>query len=163
MRWRIGKAPPPRLAWFGRLMLPRILSLVLLACACSCAWTKPRPPEYPAEHLDSGLVVHDLVVPTRGEPALQGDTVSIDYLLRLDDGTVVDSSLDTGQRLRFTLGERQVPAGLEEGILGMRLYGRRELIVPPRLAYGAEGRPPLIPPEATLRFEVELMELEPQP
>lgn len=141
-------------------MALRILSLLLVAGASSCAWSTPRPPEYAPEYHDSGLVVHDLVVPEKGEFAAEGDTVSIDYVLRLDDGTVIDSSLNTGQRLRFTLGQRQVPVGIEEGVVGMRLFGRRELIVPPQLAYGEEGLPPQIPPSATLRVEIELMELE---
>jgi FKBP-type peptidyl-prolyl cis-trans isomerase len=144
-------------------MARQLLLLVLVACASSCAWARPKPPEYPAEHLDSGLIVHDLVVPLEGPVARTGDEVSIDYLVRLDDGTVVDSSLETGQMLTFRLGAAQVPAGLEQGVEGMRLFGRRELIVPPHLAYGEAGMEPLIPPDAALRFEVELMEIRPAP
>jgi len=138
----------------------RLPFLCLLAVVgSSCGWLRPKPPEYPAKRLESGLVVHDLVVPTEGEVAAPGDEVELDYVMRLDDGSVIDSSLETGQRLRFRIGEGQVPAGLEEGVVGMRLFGRRELIVPPALGYGAEGVPPRIPPDATLRFELELMSL----
>jgi len=143
-------------------MARQLLLFVLIACASSCAWARPKPPEYPAQRLDSGLIVHDLVVPLEGAVVRTGDEVSIDYLVRLDDGTVVDSSLETGQVLTFRVGDAQVPAGLDQGVEGMRLFGRRELIVPPHLAYGEAGLQQLIPPDATLRFEIELMEIRPE-
>jgi FKBP-type peptidyl-prolyl cis-trans isomerase len=136
-----------------------ILIVLLATAASSCAWFRPRPPEYPLVRLPSGVVVHDLVVPEKGEPARSGDTVTLEYQLGLEDGTMVDSSLEHGQRLRFRIGDGQVPVGLEQGVEGMRLFGRRELIVPPDLGYGEEGMPPVIPGNARLYFEVELMEL----
>ena len=105
--------------------------------------------------------VYDLVVPDDGRRAALGDLVSIDYELALEDGEVVDSTLDRGRPATFRLGAGEVPAGVEEGVIGMRQYGRRRIVVPPELGYGDEGAPPLVPPGATLRFEVELMELEP--
>lgn len=136
-----------------------LLIALMAAGAASCAWFRPRPPEYPLVRLPSGVVVHDLVVPENGEPAKTGDTVTLEYQLGLEDGTIVDSSLEHGQRLHFRIGDGQVPTGLEQGVEGMRLFGRRELIVPPELGYGKEGMPPVIPGNARLYFEVEMMEL----
>jgi FKBP-type peptidyl-prolyl cis-trans isomerase len=87
--------------------------------------------------------------------------VAIRYELRLVDGTLVESSDDTGQPLRFEVGRGSVPRGLEQGVLGMRLFGRRRLSVASELAFGSAGRPPRIPPDAQVVFEVELMEHTP--
>ena len=134
------------------------LSLAL-AASSGCAWFRPDPPEYDTVELASGLVVRDLVVPEAGTAVKAGDTVAVHYELRLADRSLVESSVESGQPLRFQVGTRVVPAGLDEGVLGMRLFGRRRLTVPPDLGFGAEGKPPLVPPDATLIFDVELMEL----
>ena len=143
-----------------RLSIPLLASL-LAGTLTSCAWFRARPPVYEPFRLESGVIVQDLVVPESERIAVPGDRVTICYTILLEDGTRVDSSLDRGQPIEFQLGAGDVPRGLDEGVVGMRLYGRRQLIVPPELAYSAEGMPPLIPPDATLRFEVELMGLEP--
>jgi FKBP-type peptidyl-prolyl cis-trans isomerase len=142
----------------------RILTLapVLAALLSSCSWFRPEPPEYDAVEFPSGLVARDLVVPENGAPARVGDTVTVHYELYLADRTRVDSSVEAGAPLRFELGSGDVPRGLDEGIVGMRLFGRRRLTVPSALAFGAEGRPPRIPPDATVIFDVELMELAPR-
>ena len=143
-----------------RFLHSRALPTLLLATLASCAWMRPKPPEYEPFRTDSGLIVHDLVIPDAGEIAQPEDHVIICYTLRLEDGTQVDSSLERGQPIGFQIGAGEMPGGLEEGIIGMRLFGRRELIVPPHLGYGADGRPPFVPPNATLRFEVELMGIQ---
>ncbi|MEQ1893776.1 MAG: FKBP-type peptidyl-prolyl cis-trans isomerase [Planctomycetota bacterium] len=136
--------------------------LLTAALLSGCGLFRPAAPEYDSVEFPSGLVVRDLVVPERGEPARVGDTVAVHYELFLTDRTRVDSSVEAGAPLRFELGSGAVPRGLDEGILGMRLFGRRRLTVPSALAFGAEGRPPRIPPDATVVFDVELMELAPR-
>ena len=126
----------------------------------SCSLFRPRPPVYDPVYTASGLTLRDLVVPDQGELVQPGDTVTIEYLLRLEDGTKIDSTEDRGRPVTFQQGAGQVPAGLDEGLLGMCLFGRRRIIIPPELGYGAEGMPPDIPPHATLVFDVELIELE---
>lgn len=132
---------------------------VLALALSSCAWFRPSPPHYDEVRLDSGVVLRDLVVPDEGQSVVSGDTVAIHFDLCLADRTSIESSRATGQPLRFEVGAGVVPRGLEQGVLGMRLFGRRRILVPAALAYGAEGRPPRIPPDAALSFDVELMEL----
>lgn len=138
----------------------RVLLLALWTLGACCSW-RPAPPTYPSVMLDSGLVRQDLVVPEQGVPVAPGDEVAIHFELRLDDGTLVESSRVGGEPLRFTVGDASVPVGLSQGVQGMKLFGRRLLVVPPQLGYGEAGLPPAIPPSATLTFEVELMEHEP--
>ena len=96
----------------------------------------------------------------QGAVAKSGDTVVVHYTGWLVDGTKFDSSVDRGQPYQFALGARMVIRGWDEGVAGMKVGGVRKLIVPPDLAYGAPGRPPVIPPNATLIFEVELLGVE---
>ena len=107
---------------------------------------------------DSGLQYKDLVVGT-GAAASQGATVVVHYTGWLMDGTKFDSSLDRGQPFDFVLGQGRVIKGWEEGVGTMNVGGKRELIIPPDLAYGDRGAGGVIPPGATLKFEVELLEL----
>lgn len=90
-------------------------------------------------------------------------TLEMHYTGWLEDGTQFDSSHDRGQPLSLVLGQGQVIPGWEIGIRGMKVGGKRELIIPPALAYGARGAGNVIPPNATLRFEVELVSAEPPP
>ncbi len=92
-----------------------------------------------------------------GPRAATGDTVTVHYLGTFQDGTKFDSSVDRNEPFTFVLGRGQVIRGWDEGILGMQVGERRKLVVPPTLAYGREGRPPAIPPEATLVFRVDLL------
>jgi FKBP-type peptidyl-prolyl cis-trans isomerase FkpA len=106
--------------------------------------------------LPGGLKVQDIVVGT-GEEAKDGMPVSVDYTGWLTDGTKFDSSLDRGQPYRFTLGRGAVIKGWDQGVKGMRVGGKRRLTIPPNLAYGEKGFSSLIPPNATLVFEVQLV------
>jgi FKBP-type peptidyl-prolyl cis-trans isomerase len=108
--------------------------------------------------MPSGLQYQDLVVGD-GAQAAAGDQVSVHYTGWLEDGTKFDSSVDRNQPFDFTLGQGMVIAGWDEGVAGMREGGKRKLIIPPDLAYGAAGYPPTIPPSATLVFEVELLKV----
>ncbi len=100
--------------------------------------------------------INDITIGT-GEEADVGMTVTVDYTGWLADGTKFDSSKDSGQPLTFTLGARQVIPGWEQGVVGMKVGGKRELTIPPELAYGSRGAGGVIPPNATLKFEVELL------
>jgi len=102
------------------------------------------------------LEKEDLVVGD-GAEAVTGKSVSVHYTGRLTDGSKFDSSLDRGEPFTFTLGAGQVIRGWEEGVAGMKVGGKRKLTIPPEMGYGDHGFPPVIPPRATLLFEVELL------
>ena len=107
----------------------------------------------------SGLQYEDLVV-GEGTAAVAGDTVSVHYTGWLEDGTQFDSSVDRGVPYEFILGVGSVIPGWDEGVAGMQVGGTRKLIIPPDLAYGAGGSGGVIPPNATLVFEVQLLEIK---
>ncbi len=120
----------------------------------------PEGPIYPAYRMPSGIQIQDLAVPDAQLAASWGDLVTLDYTIKLEDGSVADSSVERGQAVSFTLGQGQVPRGLEEGLVGLELLGRRLMTIPAELGYGSEGRPPRIPPNAVLFIEVELLAIE---
>ena len=94
-----------------------------------------------------------------GAEAKIGDVVTVDYAGTLLDGTKFDSSIDRGTPFPFTLGENRVIQGWELGVLGMKVGEKRKLTIPPELAYGPAGRPPVIPPNATLVFEIDMLKI----
>ncbi len=102
----------------------------------------------------------DVVVGT-GAEAVAGKKVTVHYVGTLMDGTKFDASKDHGQPFSFTLGSGQVIKGWDEGVVGMKVGGKRNLVIPGELAYGASGTPDgTIPPNATLKFEIELLKVE---
>ncbi|HLW64922.1 MAG TPA: FKBP-type peptidyl-prolyl cis-trans isomerase [Gemmataceae bacterium] len=107
----------------------------------------------------SGLEYEELLVGA-GDPAKSGHTVEVHYTGWLRDGTKFDSSVDRNRPFSFAIGRRQVIEGWEEGVQGMRVGGKRKLIIPYKLAYGEKGRPPVIPQKADLIFEVELLKIK---
>jgi FKBP-type peptidyl-prolyl cis-trans isomerase len=107
----------------------------------------------------SGFWYADLA-PGQGDSAVPGRTVTVHYTGWLPDGTKFDSSRDRGEPFAFTLGAGQVISGWDEGVKGMKVGGRRKLVLPPPLAYGDVGAPPAIPPNATLVFDVEVLKVE---
>jgi FKBP-type peptidyl-prolyl cis-trans isomerase FkpA len=107
----------------------------------------------------SKLQIEDVVVGT-GIEAVKGKIVSVHYTGWLTDGKKFDSSKDRGQPFDFPLGRGHVIQGWDEGVAGMKIGGKRKLTIPPELAYGARGFPPVIPPNSTLVFEVELLEIK---
>jgi len=111
----------------------------------------------------SGLQYRDIIVGT-GENPVKGQIVKVHYTGRLDDGSVFDSSIPRGQPLAFPVGTGRVIPGWDEGIVSMRVGGKRQLKIPPELGYGREGTPGgPIPPNATLLFDCELVDLGPAP
>lgn len=107
---------------------------------------------------DSGLQYIDLVE-GKGRQAELGDQATVHYTGWLANGAKFDSSLDRGQPFSFRVGAGQVIKGWDEGVGTMKVGGKRKLIIPPDLAYGPRGAGAVIPPNATLTFEVELLGL----
>ncbi|HEV3052313.1 MAG TPA: FKBP-type peptidyl-prolyl cis-trans isomerase [Longimicrobium sp.] len=103
----------------------------------------------------SGLQYRDDAV-GEGQEAKAGDTVAVHYTGTLENGSKFDSSRDRGEPLRFPLGAGHVIKGWDEGVAGMKVGGKRTLVIPPELGYGSRGIGP-IPPNSTLIFDVELM------
>jgi FKBP-type peptidyl-prolyl cis-trans isomerase len=107
---------------------------------------------------ESGLRYLDLVTGA-GREAQLGDTASVHYTGWLEDGRKFDSSVDRKHPFDFRLGAGRVIRGWDEGVMGMHIGGKRKLIIPPDLGYGARGAGSVIPPNATLIFDVELLDL----
>jgi FKBP-type peptidyl-prolyl cis-trans isomerase len=140
------------------------ISVAVLASGCQRPAEAPRsqtraksddlPPMLP------GIQKEDLAEGA-GPAAKKGDRVSVHYVGRLLDGTQFDSSLDRGVPFEFVIGQRQVIEGWDDGVVGMKKGGKRKLTIPPHLAYGRTGSPPKIGPDATLVFEIELLDIAP--
>jgi len=146
-----------------RIAISVVVVLIIAAIAYfvfisrSPAVSQPAP-EGEVITTTSGLQYEDLNVGT-GAQAQPGNTVSVQYTGWLQDGTKFDSSLDRNQPFTFTLGMGNVIQGWDEGVAGMKVGGKRRLTIPPDLAYGSRGAGGVIPPNATLIFEVELLEV----
>lgn len=108
---------------------------------------------------EDGLVIEDLECGD-GEEATQGKLVTVHYTGTLEDGTKFDSSKDRDQPFQFVLGAGMVIKGWDEGFAGMKVGGVRKLTIPPEMGYGEAGAGGVIPPNATLIFEVELLAVE---
>ena len=153
----------------NRLWLPAVLLVSLAGCqqapetagsdnAASMAAAEPVMAE-------GGLQLVDLVEGD-GAEAGKGNSIVVHYTGWLYDegaennrGSKFDSSLDRGQPFEFPLGSGRVIRGWDEGFAGMRVGGKRVLVIPPEMGYGARGAPPVIPPNSTLVFEVELLDI----
>jgi FKBP-type peptidyl-prolyl cis-trans isomerase FkpA len=104
----------------------------------------------------SGLVIEDIEIGS-GAEATAGAYVTVHYSGWLTDGTLFDSSHSRNEPFEFALGRGQVIRGWDEGVAGMKVGGKRKLTIPPEIGYGARGAGGVIPPNATLVFEVELL------
>ncbi len=137
-----------------------LCSIVVLGAAALAAAQGAQPAQPGKDEkvisMPSGLRYVDLVVGT-GAEAKPGMLVMVNYTGWLLDGSKFDSSYDRREPFSFKLGARQVIKGWDEGVAGMRVGGKRKLIIPPQLAYGPGGIVGAIPPNATLTFEVELL------
>ena len=107
---------------------------------------------------ESGLQYVDLELGT-GKSPLSGQGVVVHYTGTLEDGTKFDSSVDRNKPFSFTIGIGRVIPGWDEGVMSMKIGGKRRLIIPSDLGYGAQGAGGVIPPNATLLFDVELLEI----
>jgi FKBP-type peptidyl-prolyl cis-trans isomerase len=147
-----------------RCALAPILALLVLAwvvagCARQSTTTSSTTaPNATEVTMPDGLQYTDEQVGT-GAEATPGKTAVVHYTGWLMDGTKFDSSLDRQQPFSFPLGAGQVIKGWDEGVAGMKVGGKRILIVPPSLGYGARGAGNVIPPNATLKFEVQLLDV----
>jgi peptidylprolyl isomerase len=123
--------------------------------------TEAAPPDKAPAALvttPSGLQYRDDKVGTGASP-IERHTVVVNYKGTLTDGTKFDSSYDRNEPFDFKIGVGAVIKGWDEGVMGMKVGGKRHLVIPPELAYGAEGIKGVIPPNATLVFDVELLEV----
>lgn len=109
---------------------------------------------------DSGLQYWDIKIGT-GQEAKSGDKVKVHYTGWFTSGKKFDSSVDAHQPYSFTLGQGSVIKGWDEGVAGMKVGGKRQLRIPPELAYGENGYKNIIPPNSTLIFDVQLLSIEP--
>ncbi|HEV2397791.1 MAG TPA: FKBP-type peptidyl-prolyl cis-trans isomerase [Candidatus Sulfotelmatobacter sp.] len=111
---------------------------------------------------DSGLQYWDIKVGT-GQVAKDGDRVKVHYTGWFTNGKKFDSSVDAHQPYSFTIGKGDVIKGWDEGVTGMKVGGKRQLRIPPELAYGEKGYKDIIPPNSTLVFDVQLLAVTPAP
>jgi peptidylprolyl isomerase len=127
------------------------------------AATTPALPGAPGtghmHKLASGIQYDDMVVGS-GKMAEPGTNVTLNYTGYLMDGTKFDSSLDSGNPLKFQVAGGQMIQGFDEGVRGMRIGGKRKVVIPWSMAYGEAGRPPVIPPKADLVFDLDLLDVK---
>ena len=111
------------------------------------------------KNMNGELIIEDIIV-GQGAEAVKYSIVTVNYTGWLEDGTKFDSSLNPGREpLRFTLGAGQMIQGFDQGILGMKVGGKRKLTIPPNLGYGSQDKG-IIPPNSTLIFELDLLIVE---
>ena len=170
-RWLLPTFALPAVLACSRLTAPptpepiasdTVVTAATVAPAASSAAPAPTPtPVRPAEPPPSiaDLKKVDVVV-GKGPEAKAGDVVSVHYVGTLPDGKKFDASRDHGKPFEFPLGAGRVIKGWDLGVAGMKVGGKRKLTIPYQLAYGEEGSPPVIPPKATLLFEIELLEIK---
>lgn len=137
------------------------LLVVLLAVSFNLstnAFSKEEKMSGDIQETPSGLK-YIIIEEGSGDKPKKGQKVKVHYTGKLEDGTVFDSSVQRGVPIEFTLGVGQVIKGWDEGISDMKVGEKRQLIIPPDLGYGPNGYPPVIPPNSTLIFDTELVEV----
>ncbi len=110
----------------------------------------------PASYDIQGMKI-EILQQGSGDAVKSGDKISVNYVGSLRDGVKFDSSIDRGQPFKFTIGQNSVIQGWELGVVGMKVGEKRRLTIPPELAYGSQGAGGVIPPNATLIFEIDLL------
>lgn len=143
-----------------RIRTAAALGALLVLAACASGFDSPSPETAAATAAApaAGLEIQDLKVGT-GAEARAGRRVRVNYTGKLTNGTTFDSSIGRSP-FTFTLGAGDVIKGWDQGVAGMKVGGKRKLVIPPELGYGPAGAPPKIPPNATLVFEVDLLGVE---
>ena len=151
----------------------KVICFCLIPAVCSLLSCQKQEPVKPATEqvattgatsgaqmikTPSGLQYQDLV-PGSGPSPVAGKNVTVHYTGWLTNGTKFDSSLDNNQPFTFTIGAGQVIPGWDEGVMSMKLGGKRKMVIPPQLGYGTAGAGGVIPPDATLVFEVLLLDI----
>jgi FKBP-type peptidyl-prolyl cis-trans isomerase len=125
------------------------MAIILLVAGCS----------KDDKNMSGELIIEDIIV-GQGAEAVKYSIITVNYTGWLEDGTKFDSSLNPGREpLRFTLGAGQMIQGFDQGILGMKVGGKRKLTIPPNLGYGSQDKG-IIPPNSTLIFELDLLIVE---
>jgi FKBP-type peptidyl-prolyl cis-trans isomerase len=147
------------------LLLGGCLLVAVPGAGCSRHVDEPSSDFKPAQGAPpppapTRLEIED-TAPGSGREARTGDTVRVQYTGTLLDGTKFDSSHDRhDEPFKFTLGQGQVIQGWDQGVVGMKVGGKRRLRIPSELAYGKSGHPPAIPPDSALVFDIELVSIE---
>jgi peptidylprolyl isomerase len=143
-------------------LLTAAVSIPAVALKEAAAESKPAAKEagqVATVKTPSGLSYQDQKVGTGAQP-VRGKGVTVHYTGRLENGNVFDSSVKRNEPFKFTIGVGQVIKGWDEGVMSMKVGGKRKLIIPADLGYGARGAGGAIPPNATLIFDVELLDVE---
>jgi len=156
-----------------KYIIAAVIIVVIAVAVVAAAQTAAKKPAAPAKpntnaptkvtgdgvKTASGLQYWDIKV-GNGAEAKEGSHVRVHYTGWLTTGKKFDSSVDAGQPFDFTIGNGEVIKGWEEGVSGMKVGGKRQLRIPPELAYGEAGSAPVIPPNATLIFDVQLLQVQ---
>jgi FKBP-type peptidyl-prolyl cis-trans isomerase len=153
-------------AFFGNVMKCKLIAAVILIGAVAGYTFFQKEPNQPTpskeekkkENKKMELIIEDTLV-GEGDVAAKKDTLKMHYTGKLENGKVFDSSHNRGEPLKFKLGVGQVIEGWDEGIAGMKVGGKRTLTIPPHMAYGERGAGASIPPNSTLIFDIELVEV----
>lgn len=157
--WLVIRSDPTKGGDVMDSLAVAMLALMFLALGMAQAHSDPNPePEPSLIKTASDLQYQDLKVGA-GNAAKAGDTVEVHYTGWLKDKTKFDSSLDRNTPFSFKLGAGVVIKGWDEGVAGMKVGGKRKLLIPAKLGYGARGAGGVIPPDAELIFEVELLKI----
>jgi len=138
-----------------------ILIILLLAITAFVVWIIVKEPANKSGNFEIQGMKIEILQQGTGKEAKSGNTVLVNYTGTLTNGTKFDSSLNPGRTpFEFTLGQNRVIQGWELGVTGMKVGEKRKLTIPPELGYGARGAGSVIPPNATLIFEIDLLEVK---